>query len=177
VDAIEASTELYAPQRRVYEFIQGYEGASEYSPHLEGVEQQGDGGPGTVYDITLSWWKLSWTSRSRVTAADPDERIAWRTTEDVRAKGYWTMDELGASDLPDGRNVGTRLGLRIEFDPTSIRGHSVTRVLPLGRLLERVRPVVVRECLALLEGVATELEGEPREVDYTVHRMPTSLPL
>lgn len=177
MDAIEASTELYVPQRTVYEFVQGYEGAGEYSPHLERVEQHGDGGPGTRYDITLSWWRLSWTSRSRVTAAEPYERLEWRTTEDVRAKGSWTMDELGPGELPEGREVGTRLGLRIEFDPTSIRGHRVTRVLPLGRLLERIRPVVVAECRSILSGVAADLEGEPREVDYRVHRMPTSLPV
>ncbi|MFC7228511.1 SRPBCC family protein [Salinirubellus salinus] len=177
MDAIEASTHLYVPPRDVYEFIQGYEGASEYSPHLEGVEQTGDGGPGTVYHITLSWWKLSWTSASRVTAAEPYERIEWRTTEDVRAKGYWTMAELAPSEVPAAHEVGTELGLRVEFDPTSIRGHRVTRVLPLGRLLERIRPVVVRECEALLSGVANELEGAHREVGYTVHRMPSSLPL
>ena len=177
MDAIDASTRLYVPPRDVYEFIQGYEGASEYSPHLEGVEQTGDGGPGTVYDITLSWWRLSWTSRSRVTAAVPYERIEWRTTEDVRAKGYWTMTALDPIDLPPDRDVGTELGLRVEFDPTSVRGHSVTRVLPLARLLERVRPVVVRECENLLSGVANELEGAHRDVGYTVHRMPTSLPL
>ena len=177
MDAIEASTHLYVPPKDVYEFIQGYEGASEYSPHLEGVEQEGDGGPGTHYDITLTWWKLSWTSRSRVTKAVPHERIEWRTTSDVRAKGYWTMVELDGEQLPPGREVGTELGLRVEFDPTSIRGHSVTRVLPLGRLLERVRPVVVRECESLLSGIANDLEGEHRDVAYTVHRMPTSLPL
>lgn len=87
------------------------------------------------------------------------------------------MADLDDEQLPPDRDVGTELGLRVEFDPTSIRGHGVPRVLPLGRLLERVRPVVVRECENLLSGIANDLEGERRDVGYTVHRMPTSLPL
>jgi hypothetical protein len=177
VDATEASTELYVSQKDVYEFIQGYKGASKYSPHLDEVAQNGDGGAGTVYDITLSWWKLSWTSQSRVTKAVPYERIEWRTVSDVRAKGYWTMESIDPGTLPPDREVGTRLRLRIEFDPSSVRGHSITRFLPLSQLLNRVRPVVIRECKQLLSGIANDLEGEHRDVAYTVHQIPTSLPL
>jgi uncharacterized membrane protein len=174
VDAIEARTTLYVAPDVIYEFIQGYEGVSDYSAHLDRVEQDGDGGPGTEYRITFSWWRLSWTSRTRVTEVDPPNRIAWRSVDAVRARGWWGMEPTPEADLPEGRDVGTKLTLRIEFDPATMRGGSITRLVPLGRLVERVTPVVRDQCEEVLARVAEDLEGERRSVEYTVVRAPTS---
>ncbi|MEF8842738.1 MAG: SRPBCC family protein [Haloarculaceae archaeon] len=177
MDAVEASTPLYVPPSEVYRYIQSFEGAVEFSDHVDRIEQSGDGGPGTDYYIGLSWWRLSWTSHSRVTEVDPPNRIDWRTVGDVRARGRWLMDALDGADLPEGREVGTELALRVEFDPGSVRGAGVTRLVPVERLLRRVRPVVARECERLVAGAVVDLEGERRPIEYTVHRMPDSFPL
>jgi uncharacterized membrane protein len=177
VDAVEASTVLYAPPEAVYRYVRTFEGAVEFADHVERIDRSGDGGPGTHYHIQLSWWRLSWTSRSRVTAVEPPNRIDWRTVGDVRARGSWLMEPLPADGLPDGREVGTELTLRVEFDPASVRGAGVARLMPIDRLLRRLRPVVARECERLLDGVVADLEGERRPVTYTVHRMPESFSL
>jgi hypothetical protein len=112
-----------------------------------------------------------------VTEVDPPNRIDWRTVGDVRARGRWRMGSLAGADLPEGREVGTELTLRVEFDPASVRGAGVTRLMPVERLLRRVRPIVARECERLVAGAVADLEGERRPVEYTVHRMPDSLSL
>jgi hypothetical protein len=112
-----------------------------------------------------------------VTEVDPPTRIEWRTVGDVRARGTWLMEPLDGAALPDGRDTGTRLTLRVEFDPASVRGAGVTRLMPVERLLARVRPVVARECERLVERAVADLEGERRPVEYTVHRMPRSFSL
>jgi uncharacterized membrane protein len=177
VDAVEASTLLYVPPEDVYRYIHEFEGAVGFADHVDRIEQSGDGGPGTDYYIRLSWWRLSWTSHSRVTEVDPPNRIEWRTVGDVRARGTWLMEPLPEARLPEGREAGTELTLRVEFDPASIRGAGVTRLMPIERLLRRVRPVVARECERLVEGAVVDLEGERRPVEYTVHRMPRSFSL
>jgi len=177
VDAVEASTSLYVPPEAVYRYIREFEGAVGFSDHVDRVEQSGNGDPGTDFHISLSWWRLSWTAHSRVTDVDPPTRIDWRTVGDVRARGRWRMDPLEASALPEDREAGTELTLRIEFDPASVRGAGVTRLMPVERLLQRVRPVVARECERLVAGAVADLEGERRPVDYAVHRMPDSFSL
>ena len=62
MDAIEASTVVYVPPEELYAFVQDVSEASDYSEHLDRVRQYGDGGPGTDHHITVSWWKLSFTS-------------------------------------------------------------------------------------------------------------------
>jgi uncharacterized membrane protein len=174
VDAIEASAPLYVSPETVYEFVRSYDGVAEHSDHVERVERDGDGGPGTDYRITFSWWRLSFTSESRVTETERPAYVAWRSTGSVRARGRWRMEQIPDEELPSDREVGTELSLRIEFDPTTLAGGTVTRLLSLSRLVERVTPVVERECRSVLSGVVADLEGAPRRVRYTVHRGPDS---
>lgn len=172
MDAIEASTTLYATPEAVFEFIQDFSGSETYSDNVDSVEQYGDGGPGTDYRITVSWWKLSYTSQQRITAVEAPSRIEWRTTDAVRARGAW---EITPAEPPAGREVATELRLRIEFDPSSMRGGRVTRLLPFDALVDRLSPVVAREAERVLEGMVADLEGERRPVDITVHRVPQQL--
>jgi ribosome-associated toxin RatA of RatAB toxin-antitoxin module len=172
VDAIEASTTLYATPEEVFAFIQDFSGYDTYSDNVDSVKQYGDGGPGTDYRITVSWWKLSYTSHQRVTAVEEPSRIDWRTTDAVRARGSWRIASL---DPPAGREVATELRLHIEFDPASMRGGSFTRLLPFDALVDRLSPVIAREAERVLAGMVADLEGARRPVDITVHRVPQSI--
>jgi ribosome-associated toxin RatA of RatAB toxin-antitoxin module len=172
VDAIEASTTLYATPEAVFAFIQDFSGSETYSENVDAVEQYGDGGPGTDYRITVSWWRLSYTSHQRVTAVEEPSRIDWRTTDAVRARGSWRIQPV---EPPADREVATELRLRIEFDPASMRGGSFTRLLPFDALVDRLSPVVAREAERVLAGMVADLEGERRPVDITVHRVPQQL--
>lgn len=166
VDGIDASTVLYVPQETVYEFVSGLSGATDYSPHLDEIRQYGDGDVGTDYEIDVSWWRLSYTSHTRVTDTDRPNRIDWRTTQGPRARGYW-----GIEPEPADGEAATRLRLRLQFDPDTLGS------VPLGgwtldRLLDRIAPLVVAESERIVEGVVRELEGERRPVDLEVHRGP-----
>jgi ribosome-associated toxin RatA of RatAB toxin-antitoxin module len=166
MDALEASTRVYVPPAELFAFLQDASGWETYSEHVDAVRRYGDGGPGTDYRITVSWWKLSYTLTQRVTATDPPRRIDWRATGNTAATGAWLVDPV------DGRADATELRLRIEVDPDSLRGGSVTRLLPFDELIERLKPVVTREAENVLEGLVADLEGEPRSVDIEVHQVP-----
>lgn len=133
------------------------------------VRQRGDGGRGTDYEIEFSWWRLSHTSRTRVTEADPPSYLAWRSRE-VRARGEWHVDPV---DPPPDREAAARLRARVEFDPGSVR--RVPRVVPFDRLAGMVAPVVRREARRVLRAVVADLEGARRPVEITVHETPSSV--
>lgn len=171
VDGIDASTVLYAPPEAVYEFIEDFSGYTDYSPHLDAVHQDGDGDVGTDYEIAVSWWRLSYTSHTRVTATDRPNRIDWRTTRGPKARGYWGIEP---QDPPSGRDHATRLRLRIQFDPDTF-GSVPLAGWTLDRLFDRVRPLIVDESERIVAAMARDIEGESRAVDLEVHRGPESL--
>jgi ribosome-associated toxin RatA of RatAB toxin-antitoxin module len=174
VDGLDASTVLYVPPEELYEFVTGLRGYAKYSPHLEAVRQDGDGGPGTEYEIKVAWWRLSYTSHTVVTDVDPPERVDWRTSEGLKARGYWGIEPLPDTEVPPDRDHATRLRLRIQFDPGTF-GRVPLGGWTIDRLFARITPVVVREAERILEGMARDLEGEPRSVDLEVHRRPQSV--
>ena len=172
MDAIEASTTIYVPPADVYAFIEDFSGYTDYSEHLDRVQQYGDGGPGTDYKITVSWWRFSYTSHTRVTDTDRPNRIDWRAAKDVRANGSWRID---AVEPPADREVASELRLRIEFEPGSIRGIKLPPALSFEKLFEKIKPVVVRESEHVVAAMVEDLEGQRREVDLEVHQGPSSV--
>lgn len=178
MDAIEASTVVYVPPEELYEFVQDFAGTSDYSEHLERVRQYGDGGPGTDYRITVSWWKLSYTAETRVTDVDPPGRIDWRSTTGLDARGSWLIESLAApEDPPPGvaPEDATELRLRIEFDAGSVLRVRLPGPLSVEQVVEKVTPIVVSESEAVVEAMVADLEGRTRPVDLTVHRAPRQL--
>jgi hypothetical protein len=174
VDGLDISAVLYAPPEDLYEFLTGMRGYSQYSPHLDEVRQSGDGSPGTEYDITVSWWRLSYTANMTVTDVTPPERIDWRTTRGLKARGYWGIEPLPASETPADREQATRVRLRAQFDPDTLGA------VPLGgwtldRLVDRISPIVAEEADRIVAGMARDIEGSPREVGIEVHRSPEQL--
>ncbi len=174
VDGLDVSAVLYAPPEELYEFVTGMRGYAKYSPHLDEIRQYGDGSPGTDYEIVVSWWRLSYTSHTTVTATDPPERVDWRTTEGLKARGYWGIEPLPNAEPPDDHDHATRVRLRIQFDPDTLGA------VPLGgwtldRLFDRIRPLVVSESERIVAGIAEDLEGERRDVAIEVHRGPESV--
>jgi ribosome-associated toxin RatA of RatAB toxin-antitoxin module len=174
VDGLDVSAVFYAPPEELYEFITGMRGYSQYSPYLDEVRQYGDGSPGTDYEIVVSWWRLSYTSHTRVTEARPPERVGWRTTKGLRARGYWGIEPLPDAEAPPDREHATRVRLRIQFDPETF-GSVPLAGLTLDRLFERIKPLVVEEAENIVAGMAADIEGERRDVDIEIHRGPESV--
>jgi len=172
VDRIELSTVVYVVPEEVYEHILEFTGFANYSEYLREIRRHGDGSPGTRYDITASWWKLTHTTRSEVTAVDPPNRIDWRLVKDVDARGYWTVEpEPGAA--PDG-SAASRVRLVVEFAPETADS-SVLDLPPLVSIdwvLDRVIAEVEAEAERVVRRLVANLEGQRRDVTLEVHDRP-----
>jgi carbon monoxide dehydrogenase subunit G len=165
VAVFEASAVLHAPREEVFAFIQDFSGTYPRAEYLDGVHRRGDGGFDTEYAIAVSWWRLSYVSRSRVVDVEAPVRMEWRTTDRVDATGEWRLED---------HDEGTELFLRVEFDPGPLE-RALPSALPLGALRERLAGPARREARRILAAVAEDLESEPREVPVTVHRLPDVL--
>jgi len=176
VERIEVSTVVYLSPEEVYEFLVDFPRYANYSEHLKRVERDGDGSPGTVYHITFSWWKLTYTAHTRVTDVDPPERIEWTVVEDLDAEGYWSIEPVPEEARPEDEHA-CRVRLSIGFRPESAdpTGLDLPRLVPLDRVIERLKPVVQREAEHIVERIVADLEGEARPVDLEVHTRPSGI--
>jgi len=167
VDEIEARTVVYAPPEELYEFLLDFPGYARYSEYLDRVTQDGDGTPGTRYGLTFSWWKLTYTARSEVTGTTPPERINWRIVKDIDAEGYW---EVSPVEPPEGEDVATEVVLHIEFDPDSASESAVDlpRLVSLGWVIEKVKPLVRKEATRIIRRVVADMEGSRRDADVEI---------
>src|SRR6056297_3095887 len=164
VDEIEARTVVYAPPEELYDFLLDFPGYARYSEYLDRVTQDGDGTVGTGYALEFSWWKLSYTARSEVTAVDPPERIDWRIIKDIDAEGYWGITP---TEPPDGVEAATEVVLHIEYDASSASASAVDlpKLVSMGWVIQKVQPLVRKEATRIVRRVVDDIEGEPREAD------------
>jgi hypothetical protein len=184
VDALELSTVVYAPREEAFEFLLDFTNHERYSEYVSDVTRRGDGTVGTRFDITLQWWKLSYTLTTAVTDLDRPRRIDWRVPDDVRAHGYWAVEEAdaegstgGPSDLASDGGNASRIRLRVEFDRhrSRLRGLRLPPLVSTDRVLRRVKPIAAREARRVLSRAVADLEGERRPVDLEVHVRPTTV--
>lgn len=170
-DRLEVSTEVYVPPSEAYDFLVDFPGYAEYSEHITNVEQYGDGTPPTEYDLTVSWWLLSYTSRSRVTNVESPERIDWEIVKDVDANGHWLVEEI---EPPAEHDEATEVRLVMEVEPDSADASvlDLPRLVSFSWIVSTLRPIVLSEAEEVVERIVTDLEGEPREVDLEIHETP-----
>jgi len=167
VERVEVTTVVYADRQRVYEFLLDFPGYAAYSEYLKGVDQHGDGDPGTRYHLKFAWWKLTYTAHSEVTAVDPPGRIDWAITKDIDATGHWFVESV---DPPEGEDIATRVRFLVEYDPDSAQVGSIDlpRFVSLSWVVEKVKPKVQSEATRIVERVVVDLEGQRRDVDLDV---------
>jgi len=176
VDSVELSTVVYVPPEEAYDFLVDFPGYANYSKHLKRVERNGDGGPGTEYDIHLQWWKLNYVVRSEVTEFDHPERIGWRITKDLHAHGQWLVDSEPDAAPPD-REEASRVRLVIEFDADSASSDmlDLPRLVSLDWVIGKVKPLVLKEAERVVERIVEDIEGQRREVELTLHESPDTV--
>jgi ribosome-associated toxin RatA of RatAB toxin-antitoxin module len=173
VDELEVSTVVYLPPAEVYEFLLDFPGYADYSSYLRKVRQVGDGTVDTEYHISVAWWKLSYTARTKVTGVDPPTRIDWEVVKDLRAHGYWAIEEV-PDEAPPDRETASRVRLVIEFDPESAHAGmlDLPRLVSLDWVVKKVTPLVQDEAEKVVERIVADLEGERRSVELTVRDVP-----
>ncbi len=168
MDTVAVSTVVRLPPEEIYEFLVDFPRYARYSEYLRSVEQRGDGTPGTEYDLTFAWWKLSYTARSEVTDADPPTELCWRVTKDVDARGEWTVEPL--ADPPAGVDAASEVTLVVRFDPDSAEDGmlDLPRFVSLSWVVEKVKPKIQSEAERVVERIVADLEGQRRDVDLEV---------
>ena len=183
MDEIRVSAVVYVSQEEAFEFLLDFPGYAQYSQYLETVEtHEGDGGPGTRYGLTFSWWQLSYTAHSKVTDVDPPDRIDWRLVKDIDAYGYWHVDPLeldpgetlktdaaAVSGNPDGE--ACEVTFQVFFDPDSARAgvFDLPELVSFDWVLSKVLPRIKREAERIVSRAVADLEGKPRAVELDVH--------
>ena len=167
-EELELTTTIHAPPEEVYALLRDVEGYEAYSEYVEDVVREGDGGVGTEYGITLSWWKLTYTLRAEVTDLEPPERLGWRLVEDLDARGAWRLDPVEVDDPAIEEATAVTLTARYHPDSADDDALSLPRFVPTDAVVERARPVVEREVERVLSRVVADLEGEPRSPDLTI---------
>lgn len=166
---------VYVPPEEIYDLLVDFPRYADYSKHITEVRREGDGSPGTEYDIAFSWWKLSYTARSKVTDVDPPERIDWELIKDINARGYWRIEHI-PEEAPDGKPDACRIRLRIEFNPESANENAINlpTFVGLDWVIDQVKPKIKTEAERIVRRVVADLEGEKREVELTIHNKPSS---
>jgi len=172
VETVELSTLVHLPPEEVYDFLVDFPRYANYSEHLREVRRHGDGSPGTEYDLEFAWWKLTYTARSRVVAAEPPERIDWKLVKDVDATGAWEV-EAAADEAPPDAETASRVVLRIRVDIDSARGGlGLPRFVSFDWVVEKLKPKLRTEAEAIVERIVADLEGRRRPVDLRIHTAP-----
>jgi hypothetical protein len=174
VQRLEVATDVFAEPEPVYDLLRSFTGYANYSEHLDDVVRHGDGGPGTEYDIALSWWRLSHTVRSEVTGVDPPNVVDWRLVSALDAHGSWLIDPatdtLSDAEPPADGGPVTRVRFVVEYDPGSVDADvlGLSRLVPMDTVIEKAKPKLREEVTAIVERVVEDLEGKPRPVDLEV---------
>lgn len=176
MDSVEVSTLVYLPPEEVYDFLVDFPRYADYSEYLREVRQYGDGTPGTEYELSFAWWKLTYTTRSRVTGVDPPKRIDWTVVKDIDAEGAWLIESV-PEEAPPGEDHATRVTFYVEFRPESANKSAIDlpALVSLGWVIDKAKPKIKEEAERVVRRIVTDLEGEERPVEVVVHDSPDAI--
>ena len=179
MDEIVVTTVVYVPPDEVYDFLLDFSTYTNYSKHLKEVRKRGDGSPGTQYDFRLAWWKLTYTARSEVVELDRPNRIDWEIVKDIHAHGCWRIQELDElpEDAPDDVETACRVWFELNFDAGTANSDALNlpRFISFSRVLDKIKPVVVKEAEHIVERIVADLEGRRRRVELTIENKPSDI--
>ncbi|WP_267642801.1 SRPBCC family protein [Haloarchaeobius amylolyticus] len=169
MERIEVTTVVYLPPEEVYEFLLDFPRYARYSKYLKDVGQDGDGGPGTRYDLHFAWWKLTYTARSEVTGVEPPNVIDWKIIKDIDATGQWHVESV-PEQAPDEDTPASEVTFLVTYDPESAHAGNIDipRFVSLAWVIEKVKPKVKKEAQRIVERIVADLEGQRRSVDLEI---------
>lgn len=173
MDRILLSTLAHRSPEEVFPYVRSFPDYPRYTDHLKEVRVNGDGGVGSVYDLELAWWKLSYTARSRVTDISAPESLTWQLVNDIDARGEWRVEPEPESAPPD-EETASRIYFEALYDPHSADEDAISlpRFVSLDWVVSKVEPKLLGEARTVVERLVADIEGRPRDVELTVHEMP-----
>ena len=173
MDRILLSTLAYRSPEEVFPHVRSFADYPRYTDHLREVRVHGDGDVGSVYDLVLSWWKLTYTARSKVTAISAPNSLQWRLTNDIDARGEWRV-EPEPEAAPASQSTASRIYFEAVYDPYSADPSAISlpRFVSLDWVVDRVEPRLLDEAETVVQRLVTDIEGRRRDVDLTIHELP-----
>ncbi|WP_137289606.1 SRPBCC family protein [Natronorubrum halophilum] len=173
MDRILLSTLAYRSPEEVFPYVRSFSDYPRYTDHLKEVRVHGDGGVGSVYDLRLAWWKLSYTARSKVTAISAPDSLEWQLVNNLDARGEWRVEPEPES-APDGVETASRIYFEAVYDPHSAdeSALSLPRFVSLDWVVRKVEPKLLSEAESVVQRLVADIEGQRRDVELTVHEMP-----
>ncbi len=173
MDRILLSTLAYRSPEEVFPYVQSFRDYTRYTEHLREVRVHGDGTAGSVYDLVLSWWKLSYTARSKVTEISAPNSLQWRLTNDIDARGEWRVEPEPES-APEGEQTASRIYFDAVYDPYSANKNAISlpRFVSLDWVIDKIEPRLLSEAETVVERLVSDIEGRPRDVELTIHETP-----
>jgi len=149
----------YAPVDEVYDFFMDFENYVKYSEYVKDIRVVDDGDQ-PEWAMDFRWWLIRYTTKSKLVDYEENKYIEWEVTKDVDIRGRWDFEEVDDEE--------TKVTLELLYDPEGATKVNPLNFFPTKRLIQIARPVVDRHVSKVLRRVAEEVEGEPREVDYTI---------
>ena len=173
MDRILLSTVVYRSPDVVFPQLRSFTEYPRYADHLESVTRHGDGGVDTCYDLRFSWWKLTYTARSKVIAIDEPNSLEWRLVKDIDAHGEWRV-EAEPESAPDGEETASRIYFEATYDPHSADANAVSlpQFVSLDWVIRKIKPRLLEEAGTVVSRLVADVEGRSREVELTIHEMP-----
>ncbi|MBZ6496210.1 SRPBCC family protein [Natrinema longum] len=173
MDRILLSTLAHRSPEEVFPYVRSFTDYPRYTDHLREVRVDGDGDVGSVYDLELAWWKLSYTARSRVTDISAPESLSWQLVNDIDAHGEWRVRPEPEAAPPDVETA-SRIFFEARYDPYSADKNAISlpRFVSLDWVIEKVEPKLLEEARTVVERLVADIEGRRREVELTVHELP-----
>ncbi len=173
MDRILLSTLAYRPPEEVFPYVRSFREYTRYTEHLNEVRVHGDGDAGSVYDLVLSWWKLSYTARSKVTGISAPNSLQWQLTNDIDAHGEWRVESEPES-TPEGEQTASRIYFEAAYDPYSADTNAISlpRFVSLDWVIDKVEPRLLKEAETVVERLVADIEGQRRSIELTVHETP-----
>ncbi|THE62980.1 SRPBCC family protein [Salinadaptatus halalkaliphilus] len=173
MDRILLSTVAYRSPEEVFPYVRSFTDYPRYATHLKDVRVDGDGGVGSVYDLQLAWWKLSYTARSRVVDISAPDSLEWQLVNDLDARGEWRVEPEPDAAPPDWETA-SRIYFEAVYDPHSADADAISlpRFVSIDRIVDKVRPRLLEEAERVVERLVADIEGDHRSVNLRVHEVP-----
>ena len=172
METVEASTLVYLSPEEIYEYLVDLRQFEDYSKYITDISREGDE-PLSEYEITVSWWKIGYTARVEITDVEPPNRIDWKLVKSIDANGYIEIEHV-PEEAPEGRPDACRVVFHGEFDPDTVTAESLDlpRVVPVSMLVNKVAPKAEPGARVIIGRIVSNMEGEKRSIDLTVHESP-----
>jgi hypothetical protein len=172
VETVEASTLVYLSPEEIYDYLSDLRQFEDSSKYVTDINREGDD-PLSLYEITVSWWKIGYTARVEITDVDPPNRIDWKLVKSVDAHGYFEIEHV-PEEAPEGRPDACRVVVHGEFDPDTVTAEALDlpKLIPVSRIIDKVAPKAEPAARIIGGRIVSDMEGEKRSIELTVHERP-----